>query len=226
MTDLLTLFETVPVATNDFMDMPQRFNGAWRGVTELRPVGRHRVDWMVRRHYLGCWPAVQTCLLGMFCRGEVVGTIIYACPPREMCQRFGGEVWELARLWIDDSIPRNAETWLIGASVKFIKRHHRHVCALVSYADPSAGHSGTIYRAANWVYDGMTDSGRKTPRCDYRVGDKMYSRKKHIPDGVDAERVPRVAKHRFIYRLTEPQPLTRDALTPQAGASELTREEP
>ena len=75
---------------------------------------------------------------------------------------------------------------------------------LVSYADPSVGHSGTIYRAANWVQDGRTDQERKTPRFDYAdaITGKKYSRKGHVPNGIEIKRIPRVSKNRFIYQLS------------------------
>ena len=77
--------------------------------------------------------------------------------------RDGGETWELARLWLEDSVPQNAETWLIAKAVKYIRQNLPAVKVLVSYADPSAGHRGTIYKAANWIADGRTDQERKTP---------------------------------------------------------------
>jgi len=81
--------------------------------------------------------------------------------------------------------------------------NHPAVKVLVSYADPSAGHAGVIYRAANWTPDGRTDDERKTPRADYAdaVTGKLYSRRGHVPAGVTIKRVARVSKHRFVYRL-------------------------
>jgi len=103
------------------------------------------------------------CLM-MLHQDRPVGCIVYSAPPREADKRYGGKTWELARLYLLDSIPSNAETWLIGRSVRYIKRHRKEVEFLLSYADPSAGHRGTIYRAANWKSDGRTDDERKSPR--------------------------------------------------------------
>jgi hypothetical protein len=71
----------------------------------------------------------------------------------------------------------------------------------VSYADPSVGHVGTVYKASNWMADGRTDDERKSPRCDYVDANtgKKYSRKSHIPAGAKVQRVPRVSKFRFVY---------------------------
>lgn len=57
----------------------------------------------------------------------------------------------------------------------------------------------STYKAANWEFDGMTDEGRKTPRCDYmdvKTG-KKYSRKSHVPKNAEVIRVHRVSKYRY-----------------------------
>jgi hypothetical protein len=157
---------------------------------------------MIRKHYLGRWPGVCVLNLLMLRGDEPLGLIVFALPPRESNKRYGGTVWELARLWIDDKVPTNAETWLIAAATRRIKQQGG-VDLLLSYADPSAGHSGVIYRAAGWMPDGRTDDERKTPRFDYAdaATGKKYSRRGHVPEGVEIVRMPRVSKHRYYRRL-------------------------
>ena len=179
------------------------FDRSWRAVSRVTPVARADAAPMIEKHYLGKWPGVCVLTLGLFCRDRLEGVIVFALPPRETFKRYGGLTWELARLWIADAVPANAETYLIAQAVKHIKRARPDVHALVSYADPSAGHAGTIYRAANWTADGKTDGERKTPRFDYADGrtGRKYSRKAHVPADADIVRVPRVSKHRFSYAL-------------------------
>ncbi len=181
----------------------EKFNAVWRQAVTLRPSARHEIDWMLREHYLGCWPGVTVAHLAVFCGETPVGCIVYALPPRETMKRYGGMTWELARLWLHDALPRNAETWVIGKSVKWIKRHRPDVVSLVSYADPKQGHAGVIYKAANWQEDGRTDMERKTPRFDYRDkhSGKIYSRRGHVPEGAEIERAPRHSKWRFVMPL-------------------------
>ncbi len=177
------------------------FDGTWRAACSVERSSRAEVDPLIKRHYIGRWPGVCVLILSMKRGLSVLGTIVYALPPRETSKRYGGETWELARLWLDDSVPQNAETWLISKSIRYIKKNYPLVKALVSYADPSANHTGTIYRASNWLCDGRTDQGRKTPRADYvdtRTG-KRYSRRKHVPGDAVIQRVARVSKHRFVY---------------------------
>jgi hypothetical protein len=179
------------------------FDRAWRGRCRIERLDRARVEPMVKAHYLGKFPGVCVLILGLLLDGQPAGVIIFALPPRETAKRYGSVTWELARLWVADEMPQNTETYLISQAVKVIRRERPDVGMLVSYADPSAGHAGTIYKAANWVADGKTDDGRKTPRCDYadkRTG-KRYSRRSHVPADAEIVRVPRVSKHRFTYQL-------------------------
>ncbi len=172
----------------------------------VKEATRANVDWMIRRHYLKKWPGVVRLTLMLLSRNEPVGVLVFAMPPRETETRYGGETWELARLWVDDAMPRNTESWFIAQAVAHVRRTSPTVRYLVSYADPSASHQGTIYRAANWIADSKTDSGRKTPRFDYQtvesdlLGQRMFSRKAHAGD-VAVTRIPRVSKFRFVYPL-------------------------
>jgi hypothetical protein len=181
---------------------PLKWDSSWTAHASVELCVKAQLQPMIDRHYIGKWPGVVVLKLGLIVAGDVLGAIVYALPPRETSIRYGGTTWELARLWIDDSVPRNAETWLIARSVRHIKRFFPEVKCLVSYADPGAGHVGTIYLAANWQRDGMTDQERKTPRFDLRDSNgKVYSRRSHVPRESKTERVPRVSKHRFVLRL-------------------------
>lgn len=70
------------------------------------------------------------------------------------------EVWTLHRLAIAPDVPRNACTFLIARSSRLIARD-AGACCLLSYADTRMGHTGAIYRGANWEYTGLV-RGDKT----------------------------------------------------------------
>ncbi len=127
--------------------------------------------------------------------------------------------WELARLYLVDDTPPFAETWFMAQGVKWVRREHPEVDLLISYADPSAGHKGTIYKAGNWIPDGRTDDERKSPRCDYAhpTTGKKYSRRSHVPEGVEPIRVPRVSKFRFVYWLDGKHEKRRQKLLPPSS---------
>jgi len=65
------------------------------------------------------------------------------------------KVLSLTRLVIEPDVPQNACSFLLAHSVRLIRKEGRFG-ALVTYADESQGHTGTIYRAAGWEYVGRT----------------------------------------------------------------------
>lgn len=178
----------------------------------VREVNRAAINHLVHEHYLGRWPGVVVASYGLFDGPEVIGCVVFALPPRETSQRFGVRAaWELARLFIRDCTPKNTETWFMSRVIRLLRRNHQEVDLLVSYADPSAGHAGIIYRAGNWIEDGRTDQERQTPRFDYEIsvdtlfGEqvKHFSRRSHVPNGIETRRAARVSKHRFIFWLRD-----------------------
>ena len=61
---------------------------------------------------------------------------------------------ELNRMWISDILGHNAETLLIGASLKLLRKADTNIVAVQSFADGRLG-CGTIYKAANFKYYGF-----------------------------------------------------------------------
>lgn len=61
---------------------------------------------------------------------------------------------ELNRMWIDDTLGHNAESVLIAASIKLLRRSDPNIVAVQSFADGRLG-CGTIYKASNFKYYGL-----------------------------------------------------------------------
>lgn len=60
---------------------------------------------------------------------------------------------ELTRLWSPDGMPKNTESRLIAESIKLLPKE---VNLIVSFADPTHNHIGTIYQATNFYYTGLS----------------------------------------------------------------------
>lgn len=108
-------------------------------------------------------------------------------------------VLALSRLVLLPSAPKNAATFLLAAAMKQIDRK-RWPC-LVTYADEWQGHTGGIYRAANWTY-----VGRTTPEATFVLDGRMLARKAGPKTRTRAEMaalgavlVGRFAKHKFVH---------------------------
>lgn len=60
------------------------------------------------------------------------------------------EVREFDRMWLSDKMPKFSETITLSLFHHYMRLAHPEVKVLISYADTSAGNTGTIYRAANY----------------------------------------------------------------------------
>jgi hypothetical protein len=68
------------------------------------------------------------------------------------------DVYELNRLWIADSVSEHCiESKFIGwCRRELVKKYPKII--LVSYADGSHNHVGTVYKASGWIYTGQSTS--------------------------------------------------------------------
>jgi len=165
-----------------------------------------------RRHYLRSVPAAATIAYAVGFEGRVVGGAILTPGGRNAHRVIvgarPGDVATLARLWLADEIPRNAESRVLGAILRDLRREGRFK-AVVSYADPQAGHTGIVYRASGWRYLGMTADERYVLLSDGRLHHSRSVSSRYgsndighlIRTGVPASRVTVPGKHRFIYVL-------------------------
>lgn len=125
------------------------------------------------------------------------------------------EVLELTRLVCLDGYGKNLESYVIAQSFDWIRTNDPKVKVLVSYADPEQAHTGGIYRATNWLYQGC---GLTKLMPDYSIkleetGQWMHSRtvsakfgNKNIESlakkiGRTFWRKEETSKHRYIYFL-------------------------
>lgn len=68
----------------------------------------------------------------------------------------GFDMLELRRLAVAPDAPRYTATWMLGKMVKHIKKVKPEIIKLISYQDIDV-HTGTIYKAANWILEASTD---------------------------------------------------------------------
>lgn len=169
----------------------------------IRKCSINEIDDLILKHYLKARPAVNVLCLALFYNEIKAGMMIFSLPPKETEKRYNGKVLELSRLFIENELPTNSESFFIAKGIKYIKKNFPEIDFLISYADPSQEHTGQIYKATNWTQDGKTDDERKSPRWDYydKKTGKRYGRRGNIPDGIELEKRPRVSKYRFFFKL-------------------------
>ena len=159
---------------------------------------------VVEKHYLHR-KAPCSFAYGLFLCDDILGVITYGTPSSAPLRRgiCGDEekfnVIELTRLWVDDSVPKNGESYLIGRTLKLIDKD-----IVVSFADASQGHIGVVYQATNWIYTGLS-----AKRTDWTVttctkhgqtwADKYTRDQMDELFGHDFYLKERPRKHRYVY---------------------------
>lgn len=180
-----------------------------------------RADWEVRpvcydfarrivkaHHYAKGGSNTATYLHGLFRSGEIfdeqcLGVAWWIPPTRSAAEATYPQRWQgvlcLSRMVIMPGVPANACTFLLARSRKLIDR--KVWPCLVTYADEWRGHTGAIYRADNWQYEGKTK-----PERTYQINGRMVSRKAGYTRthaqmiALGAEMIGSFAKHKFVRR--------------------------
>jgi len=153
----------------------------------------------IKHHYLHRVPPIcfAYTLTDAELFGRMLGIITFGIPASRHLQQSAcitnpEFVIELNRLWVDDVMPRNTESWFIGQALKRMPPY-----IVVSYADTSVGHNGYVYRASNFHYAGVTDMDRKTPRFDYITPGKHSRDTSRNGTMAIAQKIRRKPKHRY-----------------------------
>jgi hypothetical protein len=116
-------------------------------------------------HYSKGAPNTATYLHGLFRKDDptTFWGVAWWLPPikpaavyiADLCGADWRRVLNLSRLVVHPDIGTNGASFLLGGSERLIRKDGVYE-ALVTYADTLRGHTGQIYKATNWDYDGMT----------------------------------------------------------------------
>lgn len=117
---------------------------------------------VVKHHYSRGGSNTFVYVHGLFRKDDpwtLRGVAWWLPPTRVACESVNREEWKkvlsLTRLVVTPDVPPNGASFLLGASIRMIRKDGRFV-SLVTYADESQGHTGAIYKASNWDYKGRT----------------------------------------------------------------------
>lgn len=159
---------------------------------------------VVEKHYLHR-KAPCSAAFGLFNAERLMGVVCYGTPssaplrkgiagPENACN-----VIELTRLWVDDAVPRNGESFLIGGTLPLCGKE-----IVVSFAEIQQGHVGIVYQATNWLYTGL--SAKRTnwtvdgiDRHCQTLADKYTALQIREKYGDKFSLQERPRKHRYIY---------------------------
>lgn len=108
---------------------------------------RHIRHIFERYHYKGgnMGGGISICFALMF-NENVIGGAVLGKPRHE--KKYPNSM-EIRRMAIVDESPKNSESYFLGKICWYMKKYSTVDC-LLSFADLSVGHTGTIYKAANF----------------------------------------------------------------------------
>jgi hypothetical protein len=172
----------------------------------VKPIDNATAQQVVVEHHYLHRKAPCSQAFGLFDESDNLRGVVMYGTPSSSALRAGiagkdqsTNVIELTRLWIDDSTPKNSESYLIGNSIKHCDKE-----IVVSFADTSQNHLGIVYQATNWIYTGLS-----AKRTDWSVegidkhghtwADKYTAAEMRELFGDRFTLVPRSRKHRYIY---------------------------
>ena len=120
---------------------------------------KEAAPFIIAHHYAHGCANTSTETFGLFRRDAIVGAALWMPPTRVAAESVDPFDWRqviaLSRLAVAPSEPTNAASLFIGAMLRTLNAERRWTC-LLTYADESQGHEGTIYKATNWSYLGRT----------------------------------------------------------------------
>lgn len=170
---------------------------------------------IIKNHYSHTWNnGFGTVNIGVFKNDELLGCAVFGnlMNPKsysKIAEINKDNILELNRLWISDELGHNAESMLLGACWRILKKCHPQVKIIQSFADGRLG-VGTIYKATNFKYYGKKttkfyrnkNTGEIRHRAIYTNILRLNTILKHADDMVsDNLELLEVNSYRYLYLL-------------------------
>lgn len=171
----------------------------------IKPISyRMAMRVVVEKHYLHR-RAPCSVAFGLFDGESLKGVICYGTPSSAPLRagicgvEEADNVIELTRLWVCDSIGKNAESYLIGNTIPFLNKE-----IVVSFSEIEQGHVGVVYQATNFIYTGLSAKRTNWTIEGVRlhgqtIGDKYTIDEIKEKYGGRFSLKDRPRKHRYIY---------------------------
>jgi len=170
-----------------------------------------------RYHYSKSVPAGKLVKIGVWEDNVFKGVVIFSYGANNNIGKPYGlvqqEVCELTRIALKNHDAPVSK--IVSIALRFLKKYCPGVRLVVSYADKDQGHSGGVYKAGNWVYEGLFNEGTK---CAYIIFNKRVHPKtvhsrygkgsqnlRWLQANVDpnAKEIKTLGKHKYLMPLDE-----------------------
>lgn len=166
-------------------------------------------------HYSKTMPDSSRFIYGLFYKELLCGVCVFGmrCGKNQytaICPSIkNGEYIELTRLWLEDSLGRNSESYFISKCIRLLPKD---IKMIVSFSDEKQNHVGYIYQASNFIYLGKNKGGKMLVTADgiekhprllgiYRMRRPEFKNLKNdeLINVLQLRYVESGAKHRYVY---------------------------
>jgi len=134
-------------------------------------------EYILHIHYAKRWPSISY-YYGLFFNDVLCGVVTYGTPASAPLRKgiagieHAPEVLELNRLCLKHN-RKNEASRLIAGSIRLLPKNK----IIISFADTSKGHYGTVYQASNFIYVGLS-----AKRTDWKIKGKEHLHGQTIAD--------------------------------------------
>jgi hypothetical protein len=119
-------------------------------------------DFVQERHYSKVMPKLTKHWLGCFLEEELVGivTLGWGTQPLQTIKKLfpdlkSGDYYEIGKMCMDEKMPKNSESQMLSAVVKWMKKNLPEKKFLFTWADGIVGKVGYVYQGSNFNYGGF-----------------------------------------------------------------------
>jgi len=119
-------------------------------------------DFVQSLHYSKIMPRLTKHFLGCYLKNELVGVLTLGWgtqPKATIAKLFDGldtkDYYEIGKMCMKEEMPKNSESQMISAVVKWMKENCAEKQFLYTWADGIMGKPGFVYQAANFLYGGF-----------------------------------------------------------------------
>ena len=107
------------------------------------------IPFVSQYHYLGkSMPRGCNKWYVLLIDNKIRGVAAFGIPAGRNCRaKYGQETLELRRFVLHPDMPKNSGSWFMSKCLNQLKEHN-----ILSYSDPTAGHTGHLYKACNYFW--------------------------------------------------------------------------
>lgn len=132
-------------------------------IKEIHFVNRFiAVEFVQKYHYSKVFPKITKHYLGIYLGDNLIGvlTLGWGTQPLQTIKKLfptltTKDYYEIGKMCMHPDMPRNSESQLLSAVIKWIKDNYPDIKFLYTWADGIVGKPGYVYQSANFLYGGF-----------------------------------------------------------------------